>query len=283
MAYHALKANGIMAALFSRLEWGCRMLLKDKVAIITGGGNGVGREAAVKFAKEGASVAVAARTPALLDETVEMVKAAGGKAIAVPTEISVTEQVQNLIDTTIAEFGQIDVMVNNASYPGPWIELAEVPLEEWDYVQGTIVRGTMLCSKFCLPHMISRKSGNIIQVSSTAARRGLALKVHYSTAKLALIGFTRGLAAEVGKYNIRTNCIVPGAVMTDRLERVFERAVEVDGVTYEEAQAGYTSNSPMNRIVAAGEVADLMIYLASDLSNGIHGQSIDINAGSHME
>ncbi|MCL0101723.1 SDR family oxidoreductase [Dehalococcoidia bacterium] len=258
------------------------MLLKNQVAIITGGGNGVGREAAIKFAKEGAAVVVAARSPDLLEETVGLVEAVGGKALAVPADISIAAQVQNLIDKTTAEFGQVDVMINNASYPGPWIELAEVPLEEWDYVQGTIVRGTMLCTKFCLPHMISRKSGNIIQVSSTAGRRGLALKVHYSTAKLALIGFTRGLAAEVGKYNIRTNCIVPGAVMTDRLEKVFERAVEVEGVTYEEAQAGYTSNSPMGRIVEATEVADLMIYLASDLSKGIHGQSIDINAGSHM-
>ena len=258
------------------------MLLKDRVVIITGSGKGIGKDAALKFAAEGASVVVASRTPAEIESVAAEIKAAGGTALAVPTDISVPERVEQMVAETIKAFGQVDVMVNNAAYPGPWKELVDLEYDEWDAVQNTNIRGSMSCCKHVLPHMIARKSGSIINVSSTAGRRGLARKTHYSTSKFALIGFTRALAMEVGKHNIRVNCIVPGAIMTDLLTRVFEREAREQGITPEESKARAAAASPMERIVEPNEVADLMVFLGSDLSRGIHGQSIDINAGSFM-
>ena len=258
------------------------MLLKDKVVIITGAGRGIGKAAALKLAGEGAAVVVASRTPPELEKVAEEIKAGGGRVLAVPTDISVPEQVERMVSRAIDEFGRVDVMVNNAALPGPVKDVVDLDFAEWDFVYGINVRGTMACSKYALRHMIPQRTGSIINVSSTAGWTGIAGRTHYCSSKSAVIGFTRALAAEVGKYNVRVNCIVPGAVMTELMENYFNRLAGQQGVAYEEIKAQHSAQSPMDKMVEPDEVADLMIYLASDLSTGIHGQSININAGSWM-
>ncbi len=155
-------------------------------------------------------------------------------------------------------------------------------MKDWDIPHSINLRGTVMCAKYVLPHMIARRSGNIINVSSTAGRRGMAGRTHYSASKFGVIGFTQALAAEVGQHNIRVNCIVPGAINTELLVAYHHRIAKEQGVTYEKVKAEAAAAAPLNKIVEPGEVADAMVYLASDLSSGVHGQSIDVNAGSWM-
>ena len=140
----------------------------------------------------------------------------------------------------------------------------------------------MTCCKYALPHMIPRRSGRIITVSSTAGVRGLARKTHYCASKAAIIGFTKALAMEAGAYDIRVNCIVPGAIMTELLDNLIARQAREEGIAYDTKKAHYSVDSPMKRITGAGEVADTMLFLASDRSAGIHGQAIHVNSGTYM-
>ena len=258
------------------------MLLKDRVAIITGSGKGIGKVAALKLAQEGATVVNVSRTQAEIDRTAEEIRALGGKALAVSADISKPEQVEAMIERTVGELGQIDILINNAAMPGPVKQLVDLDFEDWDFVYGINVRGTMACCKYALRHMIPRRGGSIINISSTVARKGAAGRTHYSSSKTAVVGFTRALAMEAGPHNIRVNCIVPGAVMTELLHNLITRESKEQGITYEERKAVYAGPSPMGRITEPEEVADAMIYLASDLSQGITGQSVDVNSGAWM-
>ena len=258
------------------------MQLENRVAIITGSGRGIGRVAALQLAAEGAAVVLASRTLAEVESAARDIRAEGGKAVAVETDISRPEEAKRMVERAIEEFGQLDVLINNAAMPGPVKELTDLDFEDWDFVYGINVRGTMACCKYALQHMVPRKTGNIINVSSTAGRRGMSGRVHYCSSKAAIMGITRALAEEVGKYNIRVNCIVPGAIFTELLDRLIAREAGQEGISYDEKKAAYASNSPMGRIVEPSEVASMMLYLASDQSRGVHGQSIDVNAGSWM-
>ena len=258
------------------------MLLQDRVVIITGAGRGIGKAAALKFAAEGASVAVVSRTLSQLEEVAEAITSQGGKAAPVQADVSIESQVQEMVRRVLQAFGRIDVMVNNAALPGPEKPLVELEMSEWDIPLGINLRGSVMCSKYVLPHMFEQGSGNIINVSSTAGRRGMAGRTHYSSSKSGVIGFTQALAMEVGPRNVRVNCIVPGAINTELLVAYHHRIAGERGVSYEQVKGEAAAAAPLNKVVEPSEVADLMVYLASDLSVGIHGQSLDINAGSWM-
>jgi NAD(P)-dependent dehydrogenase (short-subunit alcohol dehydrogenase family) len=263
------------------------MEFANKVVVITGAGKGIGKIAAEKFAAEGASVAVASRTEGEIDKVVSGIRDAGGKAIAVPTDISQPDSVEGMIDQVISEFGHIDVLINNAAMPGrpgrSELHLWEMELDDWDFVYGINVRGTMMCSKYALPHMIERGSGgSIIIVSSTAGRRGMPKRTHYCSSKAALFGLTQSLAWDCGPHNIRVNCVVPGATMTELIVAMFERHATEQGRNYEEIVSQSAVTSPQGKIADPGEVAELMLYLASDKASAINGQTIDPNYGSFM-
>ena len=259
------------------------MLLKDRVTIITGAGRGIGKATALKFAAEGASVAVISRTMPELEATAEEIEARGGAALPVRCDISVPEDVEQMTRQVTKRFGRIDILINNAAQNArPVAELIDQDLAHWDRTFAVNCRGTTLCSKYALKDMIPRRSGNIINVSSSAGRTGIPGMTRYCASKWAILGFTQALAAEVGKYNIRVNCMVPGAINTELIQSYHQELAQREGKTYEQVVQEAAARAPLNKIVEPEECADALLYLASDLSSAVHGQSINVNAGSLM-
>jgi len=258
------------------------MRLEGKVAIVTGGGKGIGRAISLAFAREGADVVVAARTVSALKEVASEIEALGRKSLAVVTDLSDPEQALAMVDKTLEEFGKVDVLMNNSGIAGPTATVADMELEVWNQVLAVNLTGAMLCAKHVLKKsMIPRQSGVIINMSSGMGRRGVGLRSPYSTSKWAIIGFTQALALEVGRYGIRVNCIAPGPVEGDRTERVLRERSKVLGIAFEEIMESTKASLPLGRMVKPEEVAELAVFLACDQSSGITGQTIN-SAGISM-
>jgi NAD(P)-dependent dehydrogenase (short-subunit alcohol dehydrogenase family) len=259
------------------------MLLKDKVAIVTGGGYGIGRAIALALAQEGADVAVAARTVSALQEVAGEIEKLGRKSMAVATDLLNSEAPAAMVEKTLEKFGKVDILVNNSGAEGPIVNVAEMDIDGWNSLLTVNITGAMICSRYALEKsMIPRQSGVIINVSSGAGRRGFATRSAYCSSKFALIGFTQSLAIEVGRYGIRVNAIAPGAVEGKRIERVLGIAAKNQGVTYEEMVADSNARSALGRMVKPEEIGDLAVFLASEHSSAITGQTINIDAGSYF-
>ena len=208
------------------------MKLKGKVAIVTGGSRGIGKQICLTFAREGASVVVAARTeqegqarlPGTIHQTVDEIKRIGGRAIAVRTDITVDEEVELMAQRTLAEFGRIDILVNNAA-ANLNAKIIDLPIKRWDLMMRVNLRGNFICAKAVLPTMIEQKSGNIIGITSIAAKRMAPPgEVCYSITKSGIELFCWGLAQEVKEYNIAVNDLYPtGGVTTDGFKHVFRK------------------------------------------------------------
>jgi NAD(P)-dependent dehydrogenase (short-subunit alcohol dehydrogenase family) len=259
------------------------MRLKDKVAIVTGGGIGIGKAIALVFASEGAAVVVAARTLSRLEEVAKDIKSRGGKAKAIQTDISDKKQVQRMVAQTIDEYGQIDILVNNsAASPTPDANVVDMVLDDWNKTLAVNLTGTMLCCKEVLKHMIPRKIGNIINISSVAGISGHPMRSAYAVSKWGVIGLTQTLAIEVGVYNIRVNCISPAATGSERFENVIRARAKVLGISYEELINKVTSHYSLKRIGEPAEVATAVLFLASGDSSAITGQNLVVSCGFHM-
>jgi len=260
------------------------MLLEDKVAIVTGGGYGIGRAIALSLAREGADVVVAARTESAIKEVAREIASLGRKSVAVMTDLLKPETAVAMVEKTLSEFGKVDILVNNAGAEGPIAGVAEMDLKGWNELLTVNLTGAMICCRTVLEKsMIPRQSGAIINISSAAGRRGLATRSAYSSSKFALIGFTQSLASEVGRHGIRVNAIAPGAVEGERVERVLRIAAKNLGITYEQMVANSNARSALGRMVKPEEVGDLAVFLASEKSSGITGQTINIDAGSNFD
>lgn len=259
------------------------MKLKDKVAIVTGGGTGIGRAISFALAREGAAVVVAARTFPRLEEVAKEIRAGGGRAKAIQTDISDHEQVKRLMAETIAEFGKIDILVNNAARATfNNADVADMALDEWYGSLAINLTGTMLCCKEALKHMIPRRSGNIINISSVAGMSGVPKESPYATTKWGLIGFTETLAIEVGKFGIRVNCISPGATRTDEFDNWVKVSAKDAGISYEEMMAKISDNNALKRIAEPAEIAACVVFLASDDSSAITGHNLVASCGFHI-
>jgi NAD(P)-dependent dehydrogenase (short-subunit alcohol dehydrogenase family) len=257
------------------------MQFEGKVAIVTGGGYGIGKAIALALAQEGADVVLVSRTESALKETAAEIEAMGRKSLVVVTDLADKTQIPTMVEKTLEKFGKIDILVNNAGVEGPIMDVAKMDIEGWEHLLAVNLTGTMLCSRYVLEKgMIPRRSGTIINISSGQGRRGFPTRSAYSSSKFALIGLTQSLASEVGKYGIRVNCIAPGAVEGERIERVIAATAKNLGLTREQFVANAGSRSALGRIVKPEEVADLAVYLASDKSTGITGQTINVDAGA---
>jgi len=258
------------------------MKLEQKVVILTGASKGIGRISAVQIAKEGAKLVLAARSAGELEEAAREVRDAGGEAIAVQTDVTQEPEVRAMIARTVETFGRIDVLINNAGGSGPIKEVVDLEMEEWDRVMALNLRSAMMCSKYALQHMIPRKSGSIVMISSTAAQRGLPSMADYAAAKFALTGLTRSLAREAGQHNIRVNCLILGHIITPHMEEFFQRRAPQLGVTPDQIKQERTVLSPLNRFTTSEEVAHAMVFMASESASGITGQSIFVASGGWM-
>lgn len=258
------------------------MRLEGRVAIVTGGGKGLGRAISLAFAREGADVVVAARAEAALKEVASEIEAMGRKSLTVVIDLADPAQPLTMVNRTLEKFGRIDVLVNNSGIEGPTASVADMDLEGWNQVLAINLTGAMLCAKYVLKSMIPRQSGNIINISSGAGRWGFSLRSPYSVSKWGIISLTQSLAREVGESGIRVNCIAPGPVEGDRIDRVYQHRSEVAGKTIEELMEIDRAKAALHRFVTAEEVAALAVFLASDESSGMTGQTLNCSAGYSM-
>jgi 3-oxoacyl-[acyl-carrier protein] reductase len=245
--------------------------LAGKVALVTGGGRGLGRGIAEGFAAEGANVVVNyVKDAASAEAVVAKVKGLGADAVAVRADVGDEHAVQGMVDTGLEAFGKIDILVNNAGLLNA-VPLAQMSIETWDEMIRTHLRGMFLCTRFVIPHMLERKSGKIINVTGTFGIVGGADFTHLSAAKAGMIGFTRALAREVGKQGIHVNAIAPAIIRTDLYNFMPES-------TRDEIVGAY----PLGRV---GEVADVVataMFLASKDSDFFTGQTLCPTGGDVM-
>jgi NAD(P)-dependent dehydrogenase (short-subunit alcohol dehydrogenase family) len=259
------------------------MRLKERVAIVTGGGSGIGKAIALAFASEGAAVIVASRTLSHLEEVAGEIQLKGGKAKAIEADISDEEQVRSLVAQTLSEYGKIDILVNNSAAPvGVDYNVVDMDLKEWNRILSVNLTGTMLCSKEVLKDMIPRKSGNIINISSFAGVSGSPQRSSYCASKWGVIGLTETLAIEVGEYNIRVNSICPAATDSERFQNAVKLRAASLGMTYEEMMGKMLAQYSLKRIANALEIATVAVCLASDDFSAVTGQNIIVSCGFHI-
>lgn len=253
--------------------------LTDRVAIVTGASKGIGRVMSRFFAREGAKVICAARSDALVQETVALIRATDGEAIAVTGDVSTEDGVRAMVAAGVKAYGRIDTLVNNAGDGGPTKPVQEYTTEDWFYTVNSCLTSAFMCSRFVVPEMIAAGRGAIVNIASMAGRRGLMYRVGYCSAKAGQIGMTYGLALELGKHNITVNAIAPGAVAGDRIDRVIKGQADMRGVDVERMRKSFVERSPLQRMSTADDIAALAAFLCSDAARNISGQCIPVTAG----
>jgi NAD(P)-dependent dehydrogenase (short-subunit alcohol dehydrogenase family) len=256
--------------------------LQDRVAVVTGAGRGIGRVIAETLAREGAHVVLAARSVDLLEEAREIVESHGRTGLVVPTDLINRGHVAALARAALDHFGAVDVLVNNSGVGGPSAPLWEVDPDEWEATLAVNVTGTFLACRAFLPAMIERGAGNVVVVGSFSGKRPLLNRTAYTTSKMALVGMVRTLAVEAGAHGVRVNLVSPGAVQGERIEWVIGRLQQAQGISYEQARATLVSDSPSKRLVQPEEVAQAVVFLASDRSSPVTGEDLNVSAGAVM-
>ncbi len=253
--------------------------LDGKVALITGASKGIGRVMSRLFAEEGAAVVCAARSRDLVEETAAQVKAAGGRAVAVTGDAATEADVQRMVEVGVREFGKLDTLINNAGDGGPTKRVQDYTTDDWFYTINSCLTSSYMCTRFAVPEIIKAGGGAIVNVSSTAGRRGLAFRIGYCSAKAGQVGMTYGMALELAPHNIRVNAIAPGAVEGDRIDRVIAGQAEVRGVDLADMRRTFVERSPLKRMSTAEDIATLAVYLCSEAAKNLSGQCISVTAG----
>jgi NAD(P)-dependent dehydrogenase (short-subunit alcohol dehydrogenase family) len=256
------------------------MLLEGQRAIITGGGRGIGRAIARRFAKEGAQVLVAARTAAEVNAVAEEIRAAGGRAVRVAADVSRQDGCERVYRAAAEEFGGVDVLVNNAGVLGPVRAVHEITAEEWDAVLAANLRSAFLLSRLVLPGMLERKHGVILNISSVAALGAFGFNGPYAASKAAMLALTRTLAAETGRKGVRVNAICPGPVPETRMSQELGAGLaERFGKKPEEVLEGAVRGILQGRPQTTGEIAAAAVFLCSAQASAITGQTLNVDGG----
>jgi NAD(P)-dependent dehydrogenase (short-subunit alcohol dehydrogenase family) len=243
--------------------------LGSKVAIVTGGGKGIGRAIALGLARAGARVVVASRTQADLEAAAEEIRQKGGEALAVVTDVTVNEQIENLVQATMAQLGRIDILVNNAarSFLRPLLKLRE---DGWDKVFDTNVKAVFLLSRAVARQMMAQGGGRIINITTVGAERGSRNLAAYHASKAALKMLTLCMAAEWAQYNINVNAVGPGVTRTHFSQPLWGNPDLAERIV---------SAIPKGRIAEPEEIVGAVLFLASDASNFVTGQTIYVDGG----
>lgn len=252
--------------------------LKDRVAIITGGGRGIGQAVALGFSRAGARVVVASRTASELEETASKVRAAGGQALAVPTDVTDETSIQGLVKKTLAEFKQIDILLNNAGgvsgEPGGALTGLAMSTsgDAWDAVLRKNLKSAFLCSQAAARNMIERRKGSIINIGSMAGIFADPPMSAYGVAKAGVIHLTKNLSRELAPYGVRVNCICPGYMGTVRVKHRVQLIEEKDPGFLQKAIA-------LGRLGSLDDLVGAMVFFASDASSYVTGEVLGINGG----
>lgn len=256
--------------------------LEGDVAVVTGGGRGIGRAIALSFADHGADVVVAARSTDELENVASEVRERGREALVVTTDIGEEESVGHLAERALAVFGRIDVLVANSGIGGPSAPIWEIEPQDWRQTFEVNVTGTYLCCRAVLPSMIERRSGSIVIIGSMTGKRPLVNRSPYAASKMALVGLTRTMAADVGPHGIRVNLISPGPVQGHRLDWVIQKKAEAREISYDEALRDLEGDSPLGRLVVPREIAHAAVFLASSQASSITGIDLNVTSGMVM-
>lgn len=248
--------------------------LTGRVAIVTGGGTGIGAATAMLLAQRGANVAIAARTVSDLEATAGEVEAeTGRRCLVVPTDVKVEEQVVALVQRTVDELGRLDILVNNAggTRMGP---LQSLPTKAWDSSFDLNAKAAYIATREAGRHFLAQGSGAIVNVSSEAGIHGVKGGAHYAASKAALQMFTTVTAAEWGRHGVRANCIALGAIASERASKAWSAAGIDEGA--------FATSVPLGRVGRPDEVAWAILFLASDAASYVSGQTLSVNGGPNV-
>jgi 3-oxoacyl-[acyl-carrier protein] reductase len=246
------------------------MSLSGHVAFVTGASQGIGRRCALRLAKEGASVAAAARNQEKLDQLVAEISSAGGQAASFAVDVADEEQIKSAVKTAVARFGKIDILVNNAGITRDQLVM-RMKRSDWDAVVQTNLTAAYLCIQQVVPAMLKQRWGRIINVTSVFGQMGQAGQANYAASKAGLIGLTMAIAREVGSRNITCNAVAPGFIET-----------AMTAVLSEEFKQNAVKQIPLGRVGTPEDVASAVAFLASDQASYITGHVLSVNGGMLM-
>ena len=257
------------------------MRLENRIAIITGAAKGMGAAITRTLGREGADLMLAVREVAPLDEVAEEVRAMGRRVETISTNVADPKQVEAMVKATKEAFGgRIDILVNVAGTTGP-IETPVQDIDPDDFLEvlDINVRGTFLPIKYTLPTMIAQKYGKIVNIGGSSGLRGYKYRTAYSSSKWALRGLTRTIALEAGPHNVNVNIVMPGIVHTPRMDKLCEEKARVRGWTFEQVYQEYVDEMCLGRVTEPQDIADAVLYCASDESKNMTGQKISVDGG----
>jgi 3-oxoacyl-[acyl-carrier protein] reductase len=246
------------------------MILKDRIAFVTGGAQGIGKSCALSLAEAGADVAIGDYNPSKLPETVKEIEALGRKALGLQLNVTDAGQVKTAFEEIIKQFGRLDIMVNNAGITRDAL-LLRMKKEDWDAVLQTNLSGVFLCTQEAVKIMVKQRSGRIISIASVVGQMGNPGQANYVASKAGVIGFTKCIAQEVASRGITVNAIAPGFIDTAMTQALSEPA-----------RARLLERVPLGRMGTDRDVADAVKFLASDGASYITGQVLNVNGGLYM-
>jgi NAD(P)-dependent dehydrogenase (short-subunit alcohol dehydrogenase family) len=249
--------------------------LSGRIALVSGAGNGLGRAISLALAAAGSRVLLCGRNEATLTGTAELAKRSGGSCRVALVDVADPESVRSLATGLADE--DVSILVNNAGVAGPVKPLVEIEPDEWDAVFATNVRGMYLMCRAFLPSMVARGDGDVINLASVSGKRPLAMRTPYCASKMAVIGLTTTLGAEVGPSGIRVNSLSPGPVRGPRMRRNFRLEAERLGITEADAERAFAARSTLGRLVEEDEVGQAVLAMLT--MTGLHCADIDLSAG----
>ena len=253
--------------------------LRGKVALVTGGSKGIGRVVARGLAREGAKVAICARSRAPLEQAAkEIAQETGGEVLPIPGDLTRPEDAQRVVDATVQHFGRLDVLVNNAgSAPGG--EILNLTEEQWQQALQLKFMGYVRCSKAAIPHMLKQGGGRIVNIIGNDGIKPVGFEITPSAANAADIALTLALADQYGRHNILVNAINPGPVETERWDQIVRGIAKMQGISPEAAQQKAIRSIPLGRICTPEEVADVAVFVASERASFMNGALITLDGG----
>jgi 3-oxoacyl-[acyl-carrier protein] reductase len=246
------------------------MRLKDRKTIVTGAGQGIGRSIALKMAQEGADVVIAEMNSPTGNQTQKEVEALGRKGLSFSVDVADQNQVNDMVKEVLRRWGRIDILVNNAGFDRG-ATLLKVKEEDWDAVLGVHLKGTMNCIQAVGYHMVENRYGKIVNISSIYGKSGGIATISYSSAKAGIIGLTKSVARELGRYQINVNVVLPGLILTPTIAKMAEKYKNM-----------IIDHTPLGRIGKPEEVANIVAFLASDEASFMTGASIEVSGGWNM-
>ncbi|MBW1774368.1 MAG: SDR family oxidoreductase [Deltaproteobacteria bacterium] len=248
------------------------MRLKDRVAIVTGGGRGIGLGVAKAMVKEGAHVAICDIGQDILDSGLAEIQAMGGEALALQMDVSAKDQIVHVVDGLTEQHGRIDILVNCAGI-NEILPIAQITEEQWDRMLAVNLKGVFLCCQAVMEQMKAQGSGSIVSMTSVAGKTGgVAAGAHYSVSKAGIICFTKSLARELGPFNVTVNAVSPGRIDTPMIRQATD-----------EENENFIRNTPLGRLGTPEDVASAVVFLVSDEARFITGEILDVNGGMLMD